>query len=423
MGEVIKINRDDVINGIAGKRPGKPKGGVIHNDAGAMSAEAYLPWLISRKNRGQLPLGFAGYYGDRTTMLRVDNTNNKEWHTANPEGNTWFLGYEVVQSYYGIISDKDFLLNEDMVLRQVAEDFHFYGLKPNRNTVMLHKQFSSTTCPHRSWDLHGKSVNSVKDYFISKIAHYMSLGKTVEEMLKKEGVSAPAPTVPNTVTPQPDGKTLVVGKQAKQWETGSNIPAFVIGQRYDVLASKPVSKSRSKKAYLIGKGKVATGWLLEQDVEGFKTAGGGNTDKATPTTKPAITGTTTQSESVAGVQMFLNRWFYGKLEVDNKMGQATKKALIKALQMELNKQFKAGLNEDGAWGPKTENACITVRPGARGDISRLIQATLICKGYKVGGFDGIFLEGLEKAVKEFQRKNGLKVDGIVGKATFAALFR
>lgn len=423
MPKVKRINRDDIVNGIAGKRPGKPKGGVVHNDYGAMTPEEYVPWLIRRKNAGQLDLGFAPYYGNRNTILRADNTNNKAWHTANPEGNTWFLGYEVVQSYYGIISDKDFLLNEDMVLRQVAEDFHFYGLKPNRDTVMLHKQFSSTTCPHRSWDLHGKSVNAVKDYFINKIAHYMSLGKTIEEMLKKEGVSAPVPTVPNTVTPQPDGKTLVVGKQAKQWETGSNIPAFVIGQRYDVLASKPVSKSRSKKAYLIGKGKVATGWLLEQDVEGFKTAGGGNTDKATPTTKPAITGTTTQSESVAGVQMFLNRWFYGKLEVDNKMGQATKKALIKALQMELNKQFKAGLNEDGAWGPKTENACITVRPGARGDISRLIQAALICKGYKVGGFDGIFLDGLEKAVKEFQRKNGLTVDGIVGKATFAALFR
>ncbi|WP_176944037.1 hypothetical protein [Carnobacterium viridans] len=117
----------------------------------------------------------------------------------------------------------------------------------------------------------------------------------MKKCLKNEGVSDPVATVPNAVTPQPDGKTVKVGKQATHWETGSTIPKFVIGQVYDVLASMPVSKSRSKKAYLIGKGKVATGWLLEQDVDGFKAAGGGNTNKATPTTKPAITGTTTEN--------------------------------------------------------------------------------------------------------------------------------
>lgn len=423
MGAVIKINRDDIINGKAGKRPGKPKGAVIHNDYGAMSPEEYAPWLLKRKANGQLGLGFAPYYSNRLAILRADNTNNKAWHTANNEGNIWYLGYEVVESYYGIISDKDFILNEDMTLRQVAEDFHFYGLKPNRNTIKLHKEFSSTSCPHRSWDLHGKSTNAVKDYFINKIAHYMSLGKTVEDMLKKEGVSVPVATVPNTVTPQPDGKTIKVGKQAKQWETGSNIPTFVIGQVYDVLASKPVTKSNSKKAYLIGKGKVATGWLLEQDVDGFKTAGGGNTDKATPTTKPTVTGTTTETQSIAGVQMFLNRWFYGGLVVDNSAGPATRKALVKALQMELNSQFKAGLIVDGNWGSKTKNACVTVRKGANGNLTRLIQAALICKGYDVKGFDGKFGDGLDKAVKQFQRDKGLKIDGLVGQGTFETLFK
>lgn len=389
-----------------------------------MTAKEYIPWLKRRKANGQLGLGFAHYYIDRSTIARIEDTYNGAWATANKNGNMNYISYEAVQSYPNIVSDAQFKENEDMMCRQMAEDLLYYKLPANRNTVRLHKEFSSTSCPHRSSEIHGILLNTVKDYFIARIKYFMSKGKTVQEMLKNEAkTGSTTPAKPVDITPQPDGKTLKVGKQAKQWETGSNIPAFVIGQVYDVLASKPVNKSRSKKAYLIGKGTVATGWLLEQDVDGFKTPGGGNTNKATPSTKPTITGTTTQSESVAGVQMFLNRWFYGKLEVDNKMGQATKKALIKALQMELNKQFKAGLNEDGAWGPKTENACITVRPGARGDISRLIQAALICKGYKVGGFDGVFLDGLEKAVKDFQRKNGLTVDGIVGKSTFAALFR
>lgn len=423
MATVTRINRDDIINGKAGKRPGNPKGAVVHNDYGAMTPQQYDPWLIVRKKNGQLGLGFAPYYINSSAILRADNTNNKAWHTANNEGNTWYLGYEVVQSYYGIISDKEFIKNEDMTLRQVAEDFHYYGLQPNRDTIRLHSQFSSTSCPHRSWDLHGKSTNAVKDYFIAKVARYMSLGKTIEEMLKKEGVSAPVEAVPNTVTPQPDGKTVKVGKQATHWETGSVIPKFVLGQVYDVLASKPVTKSNSKKAYLVGEGKVATGWLLEQDVDGFKTAGGGNTDKATPTTKPAVTGTTTETQSIAGVQMFLNRWFYGGLTVDNLAGSATNKALIKALQMELNSQFNAGLKVDGLWGTKTKNACITVRKGANGNLTRLIQAALICKGYDVKGFDGKFGDGLDKAVKKFQRDKGLTVDGIVGKGTFEALFK
>lgn len=275
---VVKINNDGIVNGIAGKRPGGPKGGVLHNDYGAMRAKEYGPWLGNRKRASQLNLGFAPYYIDVLTILRVDNTNNKAWHTANNEGNTWYLGYEVTQSYYGVLSDEDFILNENMVLRQMAEDFHYYGLKPNRNTIKLHKEFVSTSCPHRSWDIHGKSLNSVKDYFVNKVSRYMSLGKTVEEMIKNEGTKVPTPA-PNVNTPQPYGKTLKVGKQAKQWQTGSNIPSFVIGGTYDVIASKPVNQSRSKKAYLIGKGSIATGWLLEQDVDGFKTAGGGNTNK------------------------------------------------------------------------------------------------------------------------------------------------
>ena len=158
-------------------------------------------------------------------------------------------------------------------------------------------------------------------------------------------------------------------------------------------------------------------------MDGFKTAGGGNTDKATPTTKPAVTGTTTETQSIAGVQMFLNRWFYGGLTVDNLAGSATNKALIKALQMELNSQFNAGLKVDGLWGAKTKNACITVREGANGNLTRLIQAALICKGYDVNGFDAKFGDGLYNAVIRFQKAKGLAADGIVGKDTFEALFK
>ncbi|NPC95012.1 peptidoglycan-binding protein [Bacillus sp. WMMC1349] len=40
----------------------------------------------------------------------------------------------------------------------------------------------------------------------------------------------------------------------------------------------------------------------------------------------------------------------------------------------------------------------------------------------MNGLDSIFGHGLEKAVRAFQKVNGLAVDGIVGRATWTRLF-
>ena len=192
------INRDDIVGGVAGRRQGSPLGFVFHNDYGAMTPIQYADWLKRRKINGELGLGFAPYYISCHTILRVDNTNNKAWHTANPTGNAWYIGYEVTQSYYGVLTDEEFILNENMVLRQMAEDAHFYGKKPNRETVRLHKEFTDTSCPHRTSDIHGSSINAVKDYLIDKVKKYMALGKTVEEIIANENkVGAVVPVEKN----------------------------------------------------------------------------------------------------------------------------------------------------------------------------------------------------------------------------------
>ena len=142
-------------------------GVVIHNDAGSRNGKQYVEWL---KNR-DLTLGIAHWYIDRNYSAQVIENTNIGWHTANQEGNGHYIGYEVCESMS--TSDEDFLKNEEEVFRQVAKDMKSLGITPNRDTVRLHKEFSSTTCPHRSWDLHGQTVDSVKDYFISRIQHYM----------------------------------------------------------------------------------------------------------------------------------------------------------------------------------------------------------------------------------------------------------
>lgn len=72
--------------------------------------------------------------------------------------------------------------------------------------------------------------------------------------------------------------------------------------------------------------------------------------------------------------------------------------------------------------PHTETAYAAVyQVGSRGTNVKTIQRKLKNWGYYSGSVDGIFGSQTKEAVKYFQRKNGLTVDGIVGKKTLAAL--
>lgn len=59
--------------------------------------------------------------------------------------------------------------------------------------------------------------------------------------------------------------------------------------------------------------------------------------------------------------------------------------------------------------------------GSRGDEVRQIQQKLKNWGYYKGAVDGIYGSKTLEAIKYFQRKNGLTVDGIAGEKTLAAL--
>ena len=63
----------------------------------------------------------------------------------------------------------------------------------------------------------------------------------------------------------------------------------------------------------------------------------------------------------------------------------------------------------------------TVAWGSTGDAVRQVQQKLIDYGYLKGSADGIFGQKTYDAVVWFQRKNGLAVDGVVGRRTAEAL--
>lgn len=88
---------------------------------------------------------------------------------------------------------------------------------------------------------------------------------------------------------------------------------------------------------------------------------------------------------------------------------------IARLQEECNKQGFSNQKVDGIAGPNTLNGSPIVRRGARGNITKLIQEKLGIIA------DGIFGANTEVAVKNYQRTNGLSVDGIVGRNTWRKL--
>ena len=96
--------------------------------------------------------------------------------------------------------------------------------------------------------------------------------------------------------------------------------------------------------------------------------------------------------------------------------------MVKRVQSELNDQFDKGLKVDGLKGPKTLSACVTVKRGAKGNITKLIQERLNSVGFKLST-DGKFGGGTERAVKVFQKNRGLKQDGIVGTNTWDWLLK
>ena len=152
-------------------------GVVIHNDAGSGTPEWYVEWLRGR----QKSLGIAHYYINKDTIARVIDTNLIGYHTGDYNSNIRYIGYEVCQSMSA--NDKDFIANEDITLMQATEDLLYYGLPINQQTVRLHHEFVPTSCPHRSMALHGNTTQSVKDYFVTRMRYFASIGKTVDEML------------------------------------------------------------------------------------------------------------------------------------------------------------------------------------------------------------------------------------------------
>lgn len=96
---------------------------------------------------------------------------------------------------------------------------------------------------------------------------------------------------------------------------------------------------------------------------------------------------------------------------------------LRDLQTECNRQGFSNQKVDGYPGPNTLKGCPTLRKGASGNITKLVQERLISLGYKLVkyGADSDFGSETYEAVVKLQKDNGLEPDGIVGEKTWSCL--
>ena len=120
-------------------------------------------------------------------------------------------------------------------------------------------------------------------------------------------------------------------------------------------------------------------------------------------------------DTVQEVQIWLNNNFKSGLTVDNLYGSKTKAALVKALQKTL------GVEVTGEFDNATRKKVIILKKGSKGTLVMILQAILVCLGYKEAYVDGDFGKGTDSAVRQVQRRFELDVDGKAGKDTFTAI--
>lgn len=164
----------------AGVRGYNPTGVVIHNDAGSNGANVafYNNWLPTHDPE----LGFAHVYIASDGRLQASDFSNMAWHCANSYGNANYASWEVCQSEGDL---NQFLKNEQAVFDDVAKYMKQWGLTPNRDTVKLHQELSSTSCPRRSVEVHGGTLESCRSYFISELNKRLNNTQENEEEKKE----------------------------------------------------------------------------------------------------------------------------------------------------------------------------------------------------------------------------------------------
>lgn len=140
---------------------------------------------------------------------------------------------------------------------------------------------------------------------------------------------------------------------------------------------------------------------------------------------PATGNTATKNATIAAGQIHANNFCGSDLAIDGERGEKTKEAGIMVLQTAMNLDYNAGLEIDGIWGPKSDTALKGhyVKRGESQHMVTALEILFMLRGIECGGVEspGVFGEGLENAVNDFEGKKGWRVDGTAEYGTFISL--
>lgn len=137
----------------------------------------------------------------------------------------------------------------------------------------------------------------------------------------------------------------------------------------------------------------------------------------------SVTATTSYvgKDYVRKAQVHMNNFAGAGLATDGLWGANSRKGLVKCLQRALNKDYGAKLAEDGIRGSGTNSALGNhyVKRGETQYLVTFVEIGLMALNYYNGSVEspGVFGGGLETAVRNLQKANGLVCDGIAGKGT------
>ncbi|MCY8937324.1 M15 family metallopeptidase [Peribacillus frigoritolerans] len=164
-------------------------------------------------------------------------------------------------------------------------------------------------------------------------------------------------------------------------------------------------------------------WSSFKDYPHLEMTGGLSFTQLQAGKKPHITSPKTSKgdSHIISIQKTLNSRYKTNIEGDGFYGPKTRSALIRGLQTELNKQYNKKLIVDGKWGPKTKKATVTLKKGAAGNITWILQAALYLKGFNPGPLDGEFEGKTEAALFQYQKESKISADKLAGQETWNEL--
>lgn len=141
----------------------------------------------------------------------------------------------------------------------------------------------------------------------------------------------------------------------------------------------------------------------------------------------------TKASCVKAGQLWLNMTHGGLLRkhhgailsVDGDYGAKTRAAALCVWKDYVNRKHGCNLtpsNKNFFSSCKTAAKKVQLKQGATGDLVYIAQLILAAGGFYLDDIDGSFGAVSDKAVRDYQKKKGLTVDGLIGPATWHSLF-